>query len=32
MAGVRGFADPNVPVNPDGRNTFEQFVLSYNLC
>jgi hypothetical protein len=27
MAGVQGFADPNVPVNPDGRNTFEQFVL-----
>ncbi|TVY34992.1 Non-hemolytic phospholipase C, partial [Lachnellula cervina] len=24
MAGVRGFADPNVQVNPDGRTTFQQ--------
>ena len=24
MAGVRGFADPNVQVNPDGRSVFEQ--------
>jgi phospholipase C len=24
MPGVRGFADPNVQVNPDGRNTFQQ--------
>ncbi|KAG8415828.1 hypothetical protein J3459_014035 [Metarhizium acridum] len=24
MAGVRGFGDPNVQVNPDGRSTFEQ--------
>lgn len=24
MAGVRGFADPNVQINPDGRSTFEQ--------
>nr|POE72047.1 non-hemolytic phospholipase c [Quercus suber] len=26
MAGVRGFADPNVQVNPDGRSTFQQKV------
>ncbi|KYK62120.1 Phosphoesterase [Drechmeria coniospora] len=24
MAGVRGFGDPNVQVNPDGRSVFEQ--------
>jgi phospholipase C len=24
MAGVRGFADPNVQVNADGYNTFQQ--------
>ncbi|KAL1988863.1 hypothetical protein VTN96DRAFT_6852 [Rasamsonia emersonii] len=24
MAGVRGFADPNVQVNPDGHSTFQQ--------
>ncbi len=24
MAGVRGFGDPNVQINPDGRNTFQQ--------
>ncbi|KAF2103100.1 putative non-hemolytic phospholipase C precursor [Rhizodiscina lignyota] len=28
MPGVRGFADPNVQVNPDGHNTFEQLVNS----
>lgn len=28
MAGVRGFADPNVQINPDGRSTFEQYVQS----
>lgn len=26
MAGVRGFADPNVQINPDGKSTFEQCV------
>lgn len=26
MAGVRGFADPNAPVNPAGRSVFEQSV------
>ncbi|KAK5689583.1 hypothetical protein LTR97_012756 [Elasticomyces elasticus] len=26
MAGVRGFADPNAQVNPDGRSTFQQLV------
>ncbi|EPE37041.1 non-hemolytic phospholipase C precursor, putative [Glarea lozoyensis ATCC 20868] len=26
MAGVRGFADPNVQINPDGRTTFQQLV------
>lgn len=26
MAGVRGFGDPNVQINPDGRSTFEQYV------
>ncbi|KJZ74707.1 hypothetical protein HIM_05824 [Hirsutella minnesotensis 3608] len=24
MSGVRGFADPNVQINPDGRSVFEQ--------
>ena len=28
MAGVRGFGDPNVQVNSDGRNTFQQPVSS----
>ncbi|EFX01061.1 non-hemolytic phospholipase c [Grosmannia clavigera kw1407] len=28
MAGVRGFADPNVHVNPDGHSIFEQLVSS----
>jgi len=28
MAGVRGFADPNVQVNPDNRTTFQQLVSS----
>lgn len=28
MPGVRGFADPNVQVNPDDRNTFQQPVSS----
>ena len=26
MAGVRGFSDPNVQVNPNGKTTFQQFV------
>ena len=26
MAGVRGFSDPNVQVNPDGKSTFQQLV------
>ncbi|KAK7449302.1 hypothetical protein VKT23_013445 [Stygiomarasmius scandens] len=26
MAGVRGFRDPNVQINPDGRSTFFQLV------
>ncbi|KUJ20808.1 PLC-E protein [Mollisia scopiformis] len=26
MPGVRGFADPNVQVNPDGKTTFQQLV------
>ncbi|TAQ91417.1 hypothetical protein B7494_g138 [Chlorociboria aeruginascens] len=26
MAGVRGFSDPNVQVNADGKNTFQQLV------
>lgn len=26
MAGVRGFADPNVQINPDGKTTFQQTV------
>ncbi|CAG8977770.1 hypothetical protein HYALB_00011155 [Hymenoscyphus albidus] len=26
MAGVRGFADPNVQINPDGRSTLQQLV------
>lgn len=26
MAGVRGFADPNVQVNPDGRSVWYQLV------
>jgi phospholipase C len=25
MAGVRGFSDPNVQVNPGGLNTFQQY-------
>ena len=30
MAGVRGFSDPNVQVNADGKNTFQQLVQSPN--
>ncbi|RDL41464.1 putative Non-hemolytic phospholipase C [Venustampulla echinocandica] len=26
MPGVRGFADPNVQINPDGRTTFQQLL------
>ncbi|THU84746.1 extracellular phospholipase C [Dendrothele bispora CBS 962.96] len=29
MAGVRGFRDPNVQINPDGRSTFFQLVDSH---
>ncbi len=29
MAGVRGFSDPNVQVNPDGKTTFQQFVFRF---
>jgi phospholipase C len=25
MAGVRGFADPNVQINPDGRSVWYQY-------
>lgn len=27
MAGVRGFNDPNVQVNPDGNSVWHQYVL-----
>ncbi|KAG6108540.1 hypothetical protein E4U31_007673 [Claviceps sp. LM219 group G6] len=30
MAGVRGFGDPNVQINPDGRSTFEQAIQPQN--
>ncbi|KAG5992829.1 hypothetical protein E4U43_003660 [Claviceps pusilla] len=30
MAGVRGFGDPNVQINPDGRSTFEQPIQRQN--
>lgn len=29
MAGVRGFSDPNVQVNADGLNVFQQYVLYF---
>jgi hypothetical protein len=31
MAGVRGFADLNVPVNPDGGILLKSLYFSYNL-
>jgi len=27
MAGVRGFSDPNVQVNADGKTVFQQYVM-----
>ncbi|KAG5970183.1 hypothetical protein E4U58_000641 [Claviceps cyperi] len=30
MAGVRGFGDPHVQINPDGRSTFEQAIQPRN--
>lgn len=32
MAGARGFQDPNVQINPDGRAVWHQSVCSVVLC